>query len=151
MKCPFCGAPDSRVVDTREVGDGIRRGEGMTEVWRQGGKRVARAGAGPRQPAREREVLRQVAAVERPAGGFDRGPWRGRRRLADLEFPGDAVLVAIIRDGTAQPPRADAALEGEDELLFVVQPEAELELAHFLAPGVQRERVVQEDDEDPVD
>jgi transcriptional repressor NrdR len=25
MKCPFCGAPDSRVVDTREVGDGIRR------------------------------------------------------------------------------------------------------------------------------
>ena len=71
--------------------------------------------------------------------------------LADLEFPGDAVLVAIIRDGTAQPPRADAALEGEDELLFVVQPEAELELAHFLVPGVQRERVVQEDDEDPVD
>jgi transcriptional repressor NrdR len=25
MKCPFCGAPDSRVIDTREVGDGIRR------------------------------------------------------------------------------------------------------------------------------
>ncbi|NLD73120.1 MAG: transcriptional repressor NrdR [Chloroflexi bacterium] len=25
MKCPFCGAQDSRVVDTREVGDGIRR------------------------------------------------------------------------------------------------------------------------------
>ncbi len=25
MKCPFCGATESRVVDTREVGDGIRR------------------------------------------------------------------------------------------------------------------------------
>jgi len=25
MKCPFCGATASRVVDTREVGDGIRR------------------------------------------------------------------------------------------------------------------------------
>ena len=25
MKCPYCGSPDSRVVDTREVGDGIRR------------------------------------------------------------------------------------------------------------------------------
>ncbi len=25
MKCPFCGATDSRVIDTREVGDAIRR------------------------------------------------------------------------------------------------------------------------------
>ena len=25
MKCPFCGEADSRVIDTREVGDGIRR------------------------------------------------------------------------------------------------------------------------------
>jgi len=25
MKCPFCGEAQSRVVDTREVGDGIRR------------------------------------------------------------------------------------------------------------------------------
>lgn len=25
MKCPFCGLAKSRVVDTREVGDGIRR------------------------------------------------------------------------------------------------------------------------------
>ncbi|HHU40027.1 MAG TPA: TrkA family potassium uptake protein [Propionibacterium sp.] len=68
--------------------------------------------------------------------------------LAELTFPGDAVLVALIRDGKAHPPRQDAALEGEDELLFVVQPEAELELAHYLAPGVQRERVRAEDDED---
>jgi len=25
MKCPFCGSSQSRVIDTREVGDGIRR------------------------------------------------------------------------------------------------------------------------------
>jgi transcriptional repressor NrdR len=25
MKCPFCGATEARVVDTRDVGDGIRR------------------------------------------------------------------------------------------------------------------------------
>jgi len=25
MKCPFCGARDARVIDTREVSDGIRR------------------------------------------------------------------------------------------------------------------------------
>ena len=25
MRCPFCGRSESRVVDTREVGDGIRR------------------------------------------------------------------------------------------------------------------------------
>ena len=25
MKCPFCGSTNSRVIDTREVGDGIRR------------------------------------------------------------------------------------------------------------------------------
>jgi len=25
MKCPYCGERDSRVVDTREAGDGIRR------------------------------------------------------------------------------------------------------------------------------
>jgi transcriptional repressor NrdR len=25
MRCPFCGSTESRVIDTREVGDGIRR------------------------------------------------------------------------------------------------------------------------------
>jgi len=25
MRCPFCGSRESRVIDTREVGDGIRR------------------------------------------------------------------------------------------------------------------------------
>lgn len=68
------------------------------------------------------------------------------RRVGDLRFAGDAVLVAIIRDGVANAPQPDAALEGDDELLFVVNPDAELLLADYLAPGVQRERVANEDD-----
>ena len=70
------------------------------------------------------------------------------RRVGDLVFPAEAVLVAVIRDGVASPPQADAALEGEDELLFVVRPDAEMELAEYLAPGVHRERVANEDDVD---
>ena len=63
------------------------------------------------------------------------------RRVVEALFPGDAVLVAIIRDGEARPPERDGALEGGDELLFVVSPEFELELAQYLAPGTQRTRV----------
>lgn len=66
------------------------------------------------------------------------------RRVVEQEFPGDAVLVAVIRDGQARPPERDGALEGGDELLFVVSPEFELELAQYLAPGTQRTRVVEE-------
>ena len=69
-------------------------------------------------------------------------------RIEDLDFPGDAVLVAIIRDGNAAPPQNDGALEGDDELLFVANPAHELELAHYLAPGVARERVTYDEDDD---
>lgn len=69
-------------------------------------------------------------------------------RIDELNFPADAVLVAVIRDGNATPPQNDGALEGDDELLFVVNPECELALAHYLAPGVERERVFGEDEGD---
>ncbi|QIK74016.1 TrkA family potassium uptake protein [Propioniciclava coleopterorum] len=68
-------------------------------------------------------------------------------RIDELDFPGDAVLVAVIRDGNATPPQKDGSLEGDDELLFVVHPDAELDLAHYLAPGVERERVMDDDEE----
>lgn len=68
-------------------------------------------------------------------------------RIDELDFPGEAVLVAVIRDGNAAPPQRDGSLEGDDELMFVVHPEAELALAHYLAPGVERERVTDDDDE----
>ena len=55
-------------------------------------------------------------------------------RVGDLTLPGDAVLVAIIRDGTGRAPERDGAVEASDELLFVVDPEFEAELAYYLSP-----------------
>ena len=42
------------------------------------------------------------------------------RRLRDVGFPGDAVCVAIIRDGAPLTPERDRAFEAGDELLFIV-------------------------------
>ncbi|MDN5571279.1 MAG: TrkA family potassium uptake protein [Propionibacteriaceae bacterium] len=67
-------------------------------------------------------------------------------RVEDLHLPGDAVLVAIIRDGMARPPERDAAVEGGDELLFVVNPEYEGELAQYLSPGFRREQPPEDED-----
>ena len=55
-------------------------------------------------------------------------------RIADLNLPGDAVLVTIIRDGAARAPERDAALEANDELLFVSDPVYEADLAQYLVP-----------------
>jgi trk system potassium uptake protein TrkA len=55
-------------------------------------------------------------------------------RVADLSLPGDAVLVTIIRDGNARAPERDAALEANDELLFVADPGNEPSLAQYLVP-----------------
>jgi trk system potassium uptake protein TrkA len=56
------------------------------------------------------------------------------QRIGDLHWPGDVVLVAIIRDGHAHPPDADGSLEGGDELLFVTAQDYEQELAEMLSP-----------------
>jgi trk system potassium uptake protein TrkA len=55
-------------------------------------------------------------------------------RIGDLEWPGDVVLVAIIRDGHARPPDNDGSLEAADELLFVSAQDTEQALAEMLAP-----------------
>ncbi len=57
-------------------------------------------------------------------------------RVADLNLPGDSVLVAIIRDGAARAPERDAALEADDELLFLAPPSCEGPLAQYLMPRV---------------
>ena len=56
------------------------------------------------------------------------------RRVRDLMLPGDGVLVAVIRDDRASAPERDAALEGGDELLFVISPDFESDLEVLLAP-----------------
>ena len=55
-------------------------------------------------------------------------------RVADLHLPGDAVLVAVIRDGLASAPERERVLAGGDEVLFVVSPAFEPELAQTLVP-----------------
>ena len=55
-------------------------------------------------------------------------------RIGDISFPGDVVLVAVIRDGHAQAPDSDGTLEAGDELLFVTAQSYEQELAEMLAP-----------------
>ena len=56
------------------------------------------------------------------------------QRIGDLDWPGDVVLVAIIRDGHAQPPDSDGSLESGDELLFVTGQDYEHQLADMLSP-----------------
>lgn len=60
-------------------------------------------------------------------------------RVADLNLPGDAVLVAIIRDGAARAPERDAALEADDELLFLANADCEANLAQYLMPRVKKD------------
>jgi trk system potassium uptake protein TrkA len=55
-------------------------------------------------------------------------------RVGDLDWPGDVVLVAIIRDGHAQAPDPDGSLEAGDELLFVATEDYEKQLAAMLSP-----------------
>lgn len=54
------------------------------------------------------------------------------RRVRDITFPADAVLVAIIRDGAPLTPERDRAFEAADELLFIATKEAESELVDML-------------------
>jgi trk system potassium uptake protein TrkA len=56
------------------------------------------------------------------------------QRIGDLTWPGDVVLVAVIRDGHARPPDRDGSLEAADELLFVTAQDYEKELAQMLSP-----------------
>ena len=56
------------------------------------------------------------------------------RRIGDLDWPGDVVLVAVIRDGHAHPPDKDGSLETGDELLFVTAQDYEQQLADMLSP-----------------
>lgn len=78
----------------------------------------------------------------------DDSPWIGRR-LAELDLPGESVLVAIIRDGRATAPDRDGSLEGGDELLFVTSPEHEHELADRLTAEHMTPRVISQAEPGP--
>jgi trk system potassium uptake protein TrkA len=55
-------------------------------------------------------------------------------RLAEVAWPDDVVLVAILRDNSIQTPDLDRALEAGDELLFVCAETSEDALSELLSP-----------------
>lgn len=56
------------------------------------------------------------------------------RRVGDIDFPQDTLLVGIIRDGRPMGPTADDSLEARDELLFLTTSEAEPQLETMMRP-----------------
>src|SRR5690606_36959126 len=63
----------------------------------------------------------------------DDSPFVGKR-VSDVPWPEDVVLVAILRDDTVQTPESDRSLEAGDELLFVTVADAENRLGQLLSP-----------------
>jgi trk system potassium uptake protein TrkA len=55
-------------------------------------------------------------------------------RLAEVTWPEDVVLVAILRDNSIQTPDRDRSLEAGDELLFVCAETSEDALSQLLSP-----------------
>ena len=70
----------------------------------------------------------------------DDSPYAGSR-VGDVPFPGDTVLVGIIREQHPIAPSPDDTLEPHDELMFITAPDVELDLENLLSPGhtVKRE------------
>jgi trk system potassium uptake protein TrkA len=64
----------------------------------------------------------------------DNSPYAGKR-VGDVPWPDDSVLVGIIREDHAIAPSRDDSLEARDELLFLATPEIEDILESMLSPG----------------
>lgn len=66
------------------------------------------------------------------------------RPIRELQLPGDAVLVSVIRDGMGMAPDRDGVIEAGDEVLLVVSPEHEQALAdHLVKRPKQRQAEAQ--------
>ena len=71
--------------------------------------------------------------LSNPLGMPDDSPLVGHR-LADVTWPEDVVLVAILRHNSIQTPDPDRSLEAGDELLFVCAETSEDALSQLLSP-----------------
>jgi trk system potassium uptake protein TrkA len=63
----------------------------------------------------------------------DASPFVGKR-VGDVQWPADTVLVSIIREDRPIAPSPDDALEAHDELLILTVPESEDSIESLLAP-----------------
>ncbi|MEI2825431.1 MAG: TrkA family potassium uptake protein [Dermatophilaceae bacterium] len=70
-------------------------------------------------------------------------PYAGRR-VGDVTWPADTVLVGIIRADRPIAPSRDDLLEAHDELLFIAPDEVTDELENMLSPG-HKPRLADED------
>src|SRR5450756_1409157 len=61
-------------------------------------------------------------------------PYAGKR-VGDVPWPADCVLVGIIREDHPIAPSRDDSLEAHDELLFLATPEIEDALEALLSPS----------------
>ena len=61
-------------------------------------------------------------------------PYAGKR-VGDVPWPTDSVLVGIIREDHPIAPSRDDSLEAHDELLLLATPEVEDALEAMLSPG----------------
>lgn len=59
-------------------------------------------------------------------------------RVGTVPWPGDAVPVAILRDGQPLAPSRDDVIEADDELFFLVSGDGEDELRDLLGSAAQR-------------
>jgi trk system potassium uptake protein TrkA len=64
----------------------------------------------------------------------DDSPYAGKR-VGDVPWPNDSVLVGIIREDHPLAPGRDDSLEAHDELLFLATPQVEDALESMLSPG----------------
>ena len=64
----------------------------------------------------------------------ENSPYAGKR-VGDVPWPDDSVLVGIIREDHPIAPSRDDSLEAHDELLFLATPEIEDALESMLSPG----------------
>jgi trk system potassium uptake protein TrkA len=67
-------------------------------------------------------------------------PYIGKR-IGEIDWPDDTVLVGIIRDDRPIAPSRDDAVEAHDELLFITTPDSEDALEEMLSPGHRVPRV----------
>ena len=69
----------------------------------------------------------------------ENSPYAGKR-VGDVPWPDDSVLVGIIREDHPIAPSRDDSLEAHDELLFLATPEIEDALEAMLSPGARPPR-----------
>ncbi|MEJ7691103.1 MAG: TrkA family potassium uptake protein [Nocardioidaceae bacterium] len=55
--------------------------------------------------------------------------------IAEVPWPADTSLVAVLREGHVHAPTPDATIEAHDELLFVSTTAAEPDIERLLAPS----------------